>query len=127
VSDPFRLDGKVAVVTGASSGLGAEIARAFHKAGAQLVLTARRETELTAVTAALLPGSVSVTGDIYEADHRGLVVRRSSPHGSRSTRTARRTGARGPFPGVRCFVVHHRTGPSGRWRLDGVLMVAGQP
>jgi NAD(P)-dependent dehydrogenase (short-subunit alcohol dehydrogenase family) len=82
VSDPFRLDGKVAVVTGASSGLGAEIARAFHKAGAQLVLTARRETELTAVTAAL-PGSVSVTGDIYEADHRGLVVRRSSPHGSR--------------------------------------------
>ena len=34
----FRLDGKVAVVTGASSGIGAEIARHFASAGAHLVL-----------------------------------------------------------------------------------------
>ncbi|WP_275294716.1 glucose 1-dehydrogenase [Amycolatopsis sp. La24] len=45
VLDLFRLDGKVAVVTGASSGLGAGFALALADAGADLVLAARR-TEL---------------------------------------------------------------------------------
>lgn len=47
--DRFRLDGRVAVITGASSGLGAGFARAFAEAGAGLVLGARREAELTAL------------------------------------------------------------------------------
>ena len=38
----FRLDGKVAIVTGASSGLGARFARVLHAAGATVVVTARR-------------------------------------------------------------------------------------
>lgn len=49
----FRLDGKVVIVTGASSGLGVSFARAFAEAGADLVLGARRVEKLTA-TAALV-------------------------------------------------------------------------
>jgi NAD(P)-dependent dehydrogenase (short-subunit alcohol dehydrogenase family) len=46
VSDPFRLDGQSAIVTGASSGLGAIIADALADAGCAVVLAARREEEL---------------------------------------------------------------------------------
>jgi NAD(P)-dependent dehydrogenase (short-subunit alcohol dehydrogenase family) len=45
-SDRFRLDGKVAVVTGASSGLGVAFALALAEAGADLALGARRVEQL---------------------------------------------------------------------------------
>lgn len=53
VLDSFRLDGKVVIVTGASSGLGVSFAQAFAEAGADLVLGARR-VEKMAGTAALV-------------------------------------------------------------------------
>ena len=49
IIDRFRLDGKVAVITGASSGLGRGFAQAFSEAGAAVVLGARREDSLTEV------------------------------------------------------------------------------
>ena len=45
--DRFRLDGRVAIVTGASSGLGAETARQMASAGARLAIGARRAERLT--------------------------------------------------------------------------------
>jgi 3-oxoacyl-[acyl-carrier protein] reductase len=50
-----RLEGKVAIVTGASKGIGKEIALAFAKEGAKLVITARSE-ELLKTLAAEIKG-----------------------------------------------------------------------
>ena len=46
VMNRFRLDGKVAVVTGASSGLGVAFTKALAEAGADVVLGARRVDRL---------------------------------------------------------------------------------
>ncbi|AYG85197.1 putative oxidoreductase [Streptomyces hundungensis] len=53
VLERFRLDGRVAVVTGASSGLGVAFATAVAEAGADVVLGARRTQRLEAVRTAV--------------------------------------------------------------------------
>ena len=68
----FGLDGKVVIVTGASSGLGAQWSPVLAAAGASVVLAARRETELVEV-AAKAPGSLVVVCDVTdEGDRRRL-------------------------------------------------------
>jgi NAD(P)-dependent dehydrogenase (short-subunit alcohol dehydrogenase family) len=72
--DRFRLDGKVAIVTGASSGLGDRFARVLHAAGATVVVAARRIDRLNAL-AAEMPGSHVVACDVsLEADREHLVA-----------------------------------------------------
>jgi NAD(P)-dependent dehydrogenase (short-subunit alcohol dehydrogenase family) len=58
----------VALITGASRGLGLEIARAYAARGMQLVLTARGASDLERATAAL-PDVVALAGDVADARH----------------------------------------------------------
>ena len=69
----FRLDGKVAIVTGASSGLGDRFARVLHTVGARVVLAARRAERLTAL-ADELDGALVVPVDLAEADARERLI-----------------------------------------------------
>lgn len=68
--DLFRLDGRVAVVTGSGQGIGRGIAVGLAESGADVVLTARREPDLAA-TASLVADAgrraIVVPGDIREA------------------------------------------------------------
>ncbi len=62
----MELKDKVAIITGASSGIGTAIARNLHEAGMRLLITARRADRLEEI-AKELPGTVFLAGDI--ADH----------------------------------------------------------
>jgi len=72
----FRLDGRVALVTGASSGLGARFATVLRRAGADVVLTARRRERLDAVAATLGEQAVVAAGDLRDAAVRAALVER---------------------------------------------------
>lgn len=61
--DRFRLDDRVAIVTGASSGLGVRFAHTLSSVGAKVVITARRADRLTAL-AEELPDALAVPLDI---------------------------------------------------------------
>ena len=81
VAGLFRLDGKVAIVTGASSGFGARFARVLHAAGARVVIAARRAERLETL-AAELEGALPVPCDVtVDADLERLVEQTVSRHG----------------------------------------------
>lgn len=63
------LTGKVALVTGASSGIGEAAARALAAAGARVVVAARRAEKLAALVAEIGPSALAISGDVaVEAD-----------------------------------------------------------
>ncbi len=74
VSAASRLDGSVAVVTGASSGLGARFARVLHAAGASVVLAARRLDRLSELATELGPSAHPVRCDVADADDRAALI-----------------------------------------------------
>ena len=79
---PESLQGQVAVVTGASSGIGLAIARALAAEGAQLVLGARSKPKLDDAVATLGGTAVAVRADVTDtADVEALIGTAIERHG----------------------------------------------
>lgn len=76
VLSSFRLDGRVAVVTGASSGLGDRFAQVLHGAGASVLATARRSERLDALAASVDDASrlATVVADVSVDDDCARIV-----------------------------------------------------
>jgi 3-oxoacyl-[acyl-carrier protein] reductase len=71
-----RLSGKVAIITGGSTGLGPEMARLFVREGAQVVLGARREDLVQKAAAEAGPEAIGLRADVTsEQDVAALVAR----------------------------------------------------
>jgi NAD(P)-dependent dehydrogenase (short-subunit alcohol dehydrogenase family) len=61
-----RLDGRAALITGASSGIGEATAQAFVREGAQVALVARRREQLERLAASLGDGAAAIAADVSD-------------------------------------------------------------
>lgn len=78
--DMFRLDGKVAIISGAGKGIGAGIALAFAEAGADIVVASRTATDLESIAErarALGRRAIVVAGDVGTREAMATIVDRA--------------------------------------------------
>lgn len=71
-----RFAGRIAVLTGASRGIGLATAQRLASEGARVVITARRRDDVDAALATLPEGSLGFTGNAADAAHRDDVLDR---------------------------------------------------
>lgn len=78
-----KLEGKITVVTGGSTGIGLGIAKQFAKEGAKVFITGRRQAELDAAVKAIGPNAVGVQSDaasLADIDHLYDIVQQQAAH-----------------------------------------------
>src|SRR5580700_5568218 len=64
-----RLDGKIALITGGTSGIGLATAKQFVNEGAHVFITGRREPELAAAVKEIGKNVSAVQGDVSNLSH----------------------------------------------------------
>jgi 7-alpha-hydroxysteroid dehydrogenase len=80
VTDRFRLDGRVAIITGAGKGIGASIATTFAEAGGHVVLVARTRADLERVAAGVTAAggrALTHAADVNDLDELAVPVARA--------------------------------------------------
>ena len=133
-----QLDGRVVIVTGASSGLGAQLARALAAAGAIAVMAARRAERLAALREEI-PSADAVTCDVTDEDDRRRLVDTVMERHGRLDGLVNNAGAGATAPALRtptadfarvvdlnltapfglcCLAAEHMPGERQRRRLD---------
>jgi NAD(P)-dependent dehydrogenase (short-subunit alcohol dehydrogenase family) len=81
--DMTRLNGKIAVITGGSSGIGLATAKRFVEEGAHVVITGRREQELKEAAVSIAGNVTTVVGDVSrleDLDRLYAVVKEKHGH-----------------------------------------------
>ena len=122
----FRLDGRVAIVTGASAGLGDRFARVLAAAGAQVVVVARRVERLAALVDDLPGAVVNLTRELaLQWARKGIRVNALCPGWFPSEMTAGMDTDEGSQQFIRTMSPIPRMGEA--HELDGALLLLASP
>ncbi|MEC7914889.1 MAG: glucose 1-dehydrogenase [Actinomycetota bacterium] len=79
IENLYRLDGKVCIVTGASSGFGVRFAKVLSAAGAKVVVAARRRDRLEELAGGL-PDALAIQCDVSDDEQCRELIARSISH-----------------------------------------------
>ncbi|WP_029074103.1 7-alpha-hydroxysteroid dehydrogenase [Kaistia adipata] len=100
-ANPFRLDGDVAIVTGAAAGIGRGIAETFAKAGASVVVTDLKQAGADEVARGIAASGGKAIGlecNVTDEKHREAVIDAALKSFGRITILVNNAGGGGPKP-----------------------------
>jgi NAD(P)-dependent dehydrogenase (short-subunit alcohol dehydrogenase family) len=96
----LRLDGRVVIVTGASSGIGAQLAEALDRAGASLALVARRADRLQTL-AERFDDALAIPADLGDSDAPDAIVEKTVERFGRLDGLVNNAGITNVMPALR--------------------------